>query len=1398
MSSNDTIGSCIKETGNWSKLSGVHKFDNKDFDEEVVLKDMKAAAPKLMRLLENIKELDERDLKDHGKLFKHFIYSDIKSSYGAKLVASGLSAFGFEHAYAVVKTPRGLSFQVTPSVINKKNGNAFATLTSVSFFEKPIGVNFRKDLLRIYNSRPDNVQGEKIRIIILDSGFREGVDLFDVKYAHIFEPISTIADEKQAIGRVTRYCGQKGLVFHPSEGWPVQVFRYETVLPKHIRKILHVQSPALLPAETFHEIFLKFSNLDPKKLNLANELESVSIQGAVDHELTKNVHEFKVGEKMSGGEGSGASAGKKHAEFQQAIGKKYKHYAWPPIKIENGCTVPPPKVGDGVGGPSILPFTPTQDFIRHYFTPTSKTHGMLLWHSVGTGKTCTAIATASSSFERMGYSIIYVTRHTLKGDVWKNMFDQVCSTILQERIHKGLKLPEAQAQRTRLLEGKWLEPMSYKQFSNMIEGKSRLSQDLKARNGALDPLKKTLVIIDEAHKLFASDVTGAEKPNVEAIQKAFFNSYEKSGKDGVRMLFMTATPYTSDPVDLLRLLNLLRPPTKQLPDTFESFSSVYLDTDGHFTVEGKKRYHDDITGIISYLNREKDIRTFSYAVHRDVKVPMSDYEFLTSMNDYTYHRDVVKGAQGDLNNNKAIMAQDIANKQASNAKDLEDITKRHEKALKECVEQKGKSNKDREKEASEKLRKETKECYEKEAKCIDNIRKMYKDSMKVLRDAAKAQLAECGNDATCKASVQEKLELNIEEQKSDMAFDINECKTNAEQVECYNQAKTQHKTIMDAIKNKVSCEDLKVQQVQERKAIVERHNNELKALRERLMETIRIDEMLLERHTSNLKVLHDTFKSNVLVDKSQRLRLEQCLNLLPAYKRIVNGDKKLIDIEIETAPLLTEEEAEETAKELGNFGNNVFLVSGHGSETVENFKGRFRMPKGKILIVFPVCARPNFMGSACDFFDMFNDPKRKKMLEDPLRNRNKITSLLNHPIRMYLPGERVPNLTTNLFLNYEKTETTIVKSGVYRIGNFPKVNRTRLPLSDDFRAHVGPCTDYYGMIKSPNYYNSAIHHEVFRGNVFQPVKTKELYSSMVHKSFKLEDIMKEVGPGVYYYIGCRSSHEQVRPDMYARVMQASDSQQHATDRSRRIKELDDWLKVRGSRNTFLNKTPSIVTATPESSNVKTPVKPDEKKDVPKVDSKERRKQERKEKDNNDEERAQIKLIHSQITTGEEEVIRDIKNARLLSAKIMEWNEAVIRMKSTPRTKALLKAIQVLEYLIENFDQGEVDFVVKDTKMTVNGQQLPFKILLRSIVFNIPEPRAKRAFEGQIIGCIPNGLKNIDMKCSSSNVTKRVVKILRSNMAIELPTDPEEWYKGNVNEKFERLCTTSKTLWKSIR
>ena len=59
--------------------------------------------------------------------------------------------------------------------------------------------------------------------IILDSGFKEGIDVFDVKYMHILEPLITKSERTQVIGRGTRYCGQVGLPFNPNEGWPLYI-----------------------------------------------------------------------------------------------------------------------------------------------------------------------------------------------------------------------------------------------------------------------------------------------------------------------------------------------------------------------------------------------------------------------------------------------------------------------------------------------------------------------------------------------------------------------------------------------------------------------------------------------------------------------------------------------------------------------------------------------------------------------------------------------------------------------------------------------------------------------------------------------------------------------------------------------------------------------------------------------------------------------------------------------------------------------------------------------------------------------------------------------------------------------------------------------------------------------
>jgi hypothetical protein len=132
---------------------------------------------------------------------------------------------------------------------------------------------------------------------------------------------------------------------------------------------------------------------------------------------------------------------------------------------------------------------------------------MLYWHSVGTGKTCSAIATASNSFELDNYTILWVTRHTLKPDIWKNIYSQVCSATIKQKLEDGVQIPEVMTGNfLKYLDNKWVEPISYKQFSNLIAGKNNYYNELVKRNGKDDPLRKTFIIIDEAHKIFAEDV----------------------------------------------------------------------------------------------------------------------------------------------------------------------------------------------------------------------------------------------------------------------------------------------------------------------------------------------------------------------------------------------------------------------------------------------------------------------------------------------------------------------------------------------------------------------------------------------------------------------------------------------------------------------------------------------------------------------------------------------------------------------------------------------------------------------------------------------------------------------------------------------------------------------------
>jgi len=701
---------CIRNTSTWSHIEKNHKFDTPGFKKTEVIDNLNAYSPRMFKLMENIQELDKQDLQENGKLFKHVIYSDVQGIYGSKMVASVLLANDYKMCYN--KNLKLLS----------NNKNSFALLTSSVIYGKPFPATLKKNILSVFNERPGNIYGEKIRFIIIDSGYKEGIDLFDVKYFHILEPLITTGEETQVLGRGLRFCGQAGLPFVPNIGWKLNVFKYNMKYTNDM--------------DSF-QLYLKHSNIDLSHINLTADLENLLRISAVDKHLIKNLHippktrfdklfsddsnkteiTVNVYGKLYHNDDPIKCKLKCHGPLQAthngllllaAINTNYTYYnimkdtypkntlcnklskddllcknvnelwmkpvqfliknakslttkidmlvsekkinlknyndvmefinlyyniellnttknnlkppsifynyldlqlyikinfkklIWAKTKIENLCIK---------NEEADIKLTPTQTFIKTYFTPNNINKGILLNHSVGTGKTCAAIST-SVSFAKQNYTILWVTRHTLKQDVWKNMFDKVCNSILGDVKDKKEKL--------KIIKQNWFPIISYKQFTNLIAKKNQYYKKLVKINGSEDPFKNTLIIIDEAHKLFTKDLKSMEKPDVIKLKQALHHSYELSKNNSCKVVLLSATPITEDVMSLNKMLNLILPINSQLPENYEVFKDKYCDINGLITTEGAISYINNISGIVSYLNRSGDIRQFAYPVYTDI------------------------------------------------------------------------------------------------------------------------------------------------------------------------------------------------------------------------------------------------------------------------------------------------------------------------------------------------------------------------------------------------------------------------------------------------------------------------------------------------------------------------------------------------------------------------------------------------------------------------------------------------------------------------------------------------------------------------------------------------------------------------------------------------------------
>jgi len=278
-------------------------------------------------------------------------------------------------------------------------------------------------------------------------------------------------------------------------------------------------------------------------------------------------------------------------DFQKEVSQKFQDLKWDRPKVVNGC--------GAVGTNSKIKLSNTQKFVSTYFIPENP-NGILLWHSVGSGKTLSAVSILSQ-FEKKGYNTLWVTRTTLRKDLQKAL-DMV-----------PLRHP--------------LMAISYKQFSNICkksgENYNKLTRRAKKLSSSTtDPFYKTVIIIDEAHKLYTKHLKAQEMHDINAIQKKIFESYTLSNPNSAKVVLMTGTPITENSIEIIKLLNLIiQNPSKRF--NIDTFYKNYLDAEGKFTENGKVKFKENIKGLVSYIDLSNDPSKFAVVDYHEILVPLS-------------------------------------------------------------------------------------------------------------------------------------------------------------------------------------------------------------------------------------------------------------------------------------------------------------------------------------------------------------------------------------------------------------------------------------------------------------------------------------------------------------------------------------------------------------------------------------------------------------------------------------------------------------------------------------------------------------------------------------------------------------------------------------------------------
>jgi len=286
--------------------------------------------------------------------------------------------------------------------------------------------------------------------------------------------------------------------------------------------------------------------------------------------------------------------------FPSWVSKNFKQYKLEKVFSKAGEDPCNPKTTGDIKTEIKLELKKYQAFLGQYLDYRSPYRNVLIYHSLGSGKSLTAINIYNTLYNYTnGWNVFLLLKASLKG------------TWLDE-----LKL--------------WLKKDEYEyRFKNIIfihYDSPFADRNLLDAIKNVDSSKKSLYIIEEVHNFIRNVYSNVSTGTGKRAQVIYdYIIQDKKENPDTRVILLSGTPAINYPFELALLFNLLR--TGIFPRSENDFNNTFISGSGYQTLNPntKNMFQRRIMGLVSYyVGATPDVYA-SKTIHY-IDITMSDYQ----------------------------------------------------------------------------------------------------------------------------------------------------------------------------------------------------------------------------------------------------------------------------------------------------------------------------------------------------------------------------------------------------------------------------------------------------------------------------------------------------------------------------------------------------------------------------------------------------------------------------------------------------------------------------------------------------------------------------------------------------------------------------------------------------